>query len=358
MSIRKLLYIHRVLLNYMFHRSIHGVMSPGVQCLVDKTISSIHHGDIVHPCVRFCEHGCIGHKWWMVYTPYYGADPALENPILCYGNSETEKCPDTWIFHSEIKPKPTIGYNSDPNLLIDNNSLIVFWRENQTQRCTEDKSSRATYAVRISEDEISEYPHPILTAKEEFCDSEVSASIIKCNGRYIAYATKVRFFFKQVRRLPKPIRKIVDQLLLGIDLLGIYPTHKSYGIAVWEGRSLGQTFELKAVNRIKGTNHLYQPWHLDVFEYQNKLYAIIQTNQCNADICLAHSSDGVNFEFFKLPLITNKSINKIGIYKPCAIVVDGIFHLFYTAQDLDNRELNKFYHTSIPFNDLLDKLNG
>lgn len=356
MNPRKLLYIYRIFLNFIFGRRTEGILSQGIEVKKDNKLNAIHHGDVVHPCVRYSETGCLGHKWWMVYTPYYKANPETENPILCYGNSETAEFPSKWYYHSEIKSKPAKGYNSDPNLLIDDTALIIFWRENQTQRCSYNNCSRATFALRISEKGTIEYSNPVLTASEEFCDSEVSASIIKQEDKYIAYATKIRFFFKQVRKLPVPIRRIIDKTLLGIDLLGIYPTHKSYGIAVWESNSLDNTFELKTVNKIKNTNHLYQPWHIDIFENNNTLYAIIQTSQCNADICLARSIDGYTFEFFKQPLITNKSINKIGIYKPCAIVVDGIFHLFYTAQDLDNRDLNKLYHTSMPFNELLGKL--
>lgn len=95
---------------------------------------------------------------------------------------------------------------------------------------------------------------------------------------------------------------------------------------------------------------------MDFFDWEGKRYAIVQTNQCNADIALAVSDDCENFTFYKKPLITNATIGMVGIYKPCALVVNGEFSLYYTAQDDNNRNLNKLYCTSINFNSLLERL--
>ena len=49
--------------------------------------------------------------------------------------------------------------------------------------------------------------------------------------------------------------------------------------------------------------------------------------------------------------MTNFSCEKIGIYKPTAGEVEGTFFLYYTAQDLGNRSLNKMYLTATKFFD-------
>ena len=54
--------------------------------------------------------------------------------------------------------------------------------------------------------------------------------------------------------------------------------------------------------------------------------------------------------------MTNETCGKIGIYKPTAGVVDGLFYLYYTAQNLDNRSLNRMYLTTMDFKTLLQKL--
>lgn len=352
---RKFLSSYRRLLNIVFGRIDNGILSPGEKCDVESYKLESYHGDIVHPCVRYSSDGCLGHKWWMVFTPYYKSNPATENPLLYYGNSESEKCPDKWHFYKEIKPRPAKGYNSDPNLVLDKDGLIIYWRENQTNRCGEFGYSRATFGMKITENGTYEFDSPILFAEKEHIDCEVSPAFILKN-RVTAYATKVKFFNPIIRKLPRIPRKLIGKILLAIDLLGIYPVHKSYGISVWQGDSIDKPLKLIATNKIQKTNHLYQPWHLDVFEHHNYVFAVVQTNQSNADICLAKSEDGIHFNFYKHPLITNNSINKIGIYKPCGIVVNNTFHLFYTAQNKENRDCNILYHTSYDFEKLLSEL--
>lgn len=96
---------------------------------------------------------------------------------------------------------------------------------------------------------------------------------------------------------------------------------------------------------------------MDFFLYDGVKYAIVQTNQCNADLCLAKCIGNDNFEFFKKPLITNASIGKVGIYKPTAGVINGLFYIYYTAQDKTNRSLNKLYLSTMPFEELLVKIS-
>ena len=92
---------------------------------------------------------------------------------------------------------------------------------------------------------------------------------------------------------------------------------------------------------------------MDFFDYDGKRYAVVQSNMCNADIVLAWSDDNRHFSFYPKPLITNNSIDKLGIYKPCAFVLNVFFYLFYMAQDKDNRALNKLYMTKMDFNQLV-----
>ena len=94
----------------------------------------------------------------------------------------------------------------------------------------------------------------------------------------------------------------------------------------------------------------------DFFSYKSKIYALIQTNQCNADICLAVSDDAINFRMYNKPLITNKSISKIGIYKSTGVVIGDTFYLYYTAQDRNNQPLNHLYLFVINFENLLSKI--
>lgn len=107
-----------------------GVLHPGSLCSINNLPpeKSNTHGDVVHPCVRFVEKGFEGHQWWMIYTPYYDSISAMENPILCYADSEKGKAPTAWTYYCTIREQPVSGYNSDPTMLFSNDNLYVFWR--------------------------------------------------------------------------------------------------------------------------------------------------------------------------------------------------------------------------------------
>lgn len=142
-----------------------------------------------------------------------------------------------------------------------------------------------------------------------------------------------------------------------LDLLGVYSQQKSFGIAIWKGsKNATEQCQYDKTVQFINKNKLWRPWHMDFFDYEGRRYALVQTNQCNADIALAYSDDLYHFTFYKKPLITNHSIGKIGLYKPTGLVLNGIFYLLYTAQDKDNRALNKLYMTEMNFLKLIDSI--
>lgn len=90
---------------------------------------------MVHPCVRYIPEGYLGHKWWLVYTPYFRSDASLEQPVLCYAESDdAEIFPRSWKTHCLVKDKLEDGYNSDPTLLYYEGKLYVYWRENYVKK--------------------------------------------------------------------------------------------------------------------------------------------------------------------------------------------------------------------------------
>jgi hypothetical protein len=331
-------------------------MTAGTLCQVSEFKSNLYHGDIVHPCVRFIEKKFKGYNWWLIYTPYYNAKADVENPILCYGVSENGEPPTDWTVYKEIIGKPLQGYNSDPTMFFDNGGLNIFWRENATPRTKKDKLYRATYGCIISEKNQKDIKTPILCEKDIFFDKEVSPAILKVENSYVAYAMHMRFKNSRLHSDISFFEKLIQISLKLFSLLEIYNEQKTFGISIWRSKSLEEPFKYIKTFKIKKRNKLYRPWHLDVFEHENKLYAIIQTTQCNADIGLAVSDNYENFTMYSKPLITNTSINKIGIYKPTGFVHKDVFYLYYTAQDKNNRKLNKMYLTKLPFNELLKKV--
>lgn len=353
---RRFLGLFREIQYRLYGRNFVGVMSPGEMCSVEDRTPALTHGDVVHPCVRYIENGFEGHKWWMAYTPYYAANASLENPILCYGNSDTKEAPTEWSFYCVIQPQQFRGYNSDPTMFFRDGRLFVFWRENETPRTDVYYCCRATFGGEVKAKKLIPFENPLLVEPLENEDRETCPTIIPAADGYMAYAMHLRFFSTRLRSMKGVSGKLVSRFAVVLDLLGLYSQQKSYGIAVWSGDSLQKSLIYKKTVRFKNVNKLYRPWHMDFFDYDGVRYAIVQTNQSNADLCLARSVDGETFTFFKKPLITNRTIDMVGIYKPSALVVDDILYLYYTAQGKYNRVLNQLYITKIAFEKILQQI--
>ena len=357
---RKILDIYRLIQYCIFGRKRFGVMQPGVAVQVEPFRYEENKGDVVHPCVRYIPGGFEGHCWWMVYTPYYKANASLENPVLCYSDSnDPNKPPIEWKHYCLVNEKPKDGYNSDPTLLYHEGQLYVFWRENYENNGGKYPFVRATFIAKVSKGEVFRISEPLLITTSEEEDPETCPTFMPTSdGRLMAYGMHLRFHSERIKKMRPKMKKFVNIVLLFTDLLGLYSQQKHYGLAVWQqNKDFRSPYHHKGTIRIAKCNKLYRPWHMDFFDNEGIRYAIIQTNQSNADICLAYSIDNEHFTFYKKPLLTNKSIEKVGMYKPCAGVTDdGLFYLYYTAQDKNNRSLNKLYLSTIFFKDLLEKI--
>jgi hypothetical protein len=101
-------------------------MAIGTRINIETPNPEKYKNDCLHPCIRFTPAGFLGYHWWMVQSPYYGRNSALENPILYY--SEDVEAPTNWKPLAIVRDTPSKGYNSDPNLYFEDGRLWVFWR--------------------------------------------------------------------------------------------------------------------------------------------------------------------------------------------------------------------------------------
>lgn len=350
---RKLINIFRAVQYFLHGRYKYGILKPGELCHIEPFKHEENHGDVVHPCVRYIPEAYEGHCWWLVYTPYYGADASMENPILCYAESNEPEPPTEWKVYCEVKGKPKKGYNSDPALLYTNCKLYVFWREFGTEAVERSGHKIATFGGEVKNGKIVNEFGPMVWSDDAEADAEVSPTFIERDGKFICNAMHLKFCSKWLKRQRPITKNVLTKIITVADLLGIGSQQKSYGIARWESKSINQSFSYVETLKFNNCNVLYRPWHMDFFEYKGKLYAIVQTNQMNADICLAYSNDSEQFTFFDKPMITNATIGKLGIYKPTAGVVGNTFYLYYTAQNIENRALNQLYVTTVNVSNLL-----
>lgn len=353
---RRLLSIYRILQYRICGRDYDGVVQPGRLVCIEPYRFDENHGDKVHPCIRYVPEAYLGHRWWMVYTPYYCADSSMENPILCYSDEEDANCPPKeWKVFGIVNEKPQEGYNSDPTLFYKDGALYVFWRENYEKG---DRSFyRATFAAKVVEGGLDRIPEPLLRTDDAEIDAETCPCFMPAaDNKVMAYGMHLRFHSPRIKRMRPFMKKWANRIALFTELIGGYSQQKHYGLAIWEqgDNNWLKPYKHKETIRFKNCNRLYHPWHMDFFDWQRKRYCVVQTNQCNADIALAVSDDNTHFTFYNKPLITNKTLDKLGIYKPCAgVTPNGTFYLYYSAQDTDNRDLNKLYITTIDFTELI-----
>ena len=246
------------------------------------------------------------------------------------------------------------AYNSDPVLLFSNERLYVFWRENLTERCAVNGYARATFGALVNAEGISSVFGPVVGTEDAEIDPETSPAFIEeKDGTYRCLATHITFHSKCIKKMPTWLKWFVNSAALALDLLGVWSQQKAHGVAEWSCDKVDGSYRYDCTVRFENKNALYRPWHIDFFEWGKKLYAIVQSNQCNADICLAESDDRVHFRFFNKPLMTNETCGKVGIYKPTGGVVNGKFFLYYTAQEEENRALDKLYVTTMDMDELL-----
>jgi len=353
--LRYALKIYRRYLGIIYSKYSDGLLPEGLLCSIELSEDN-KHCDALHPCIRYTKSKFMGWNWWMVLTPYYNADASKENPLLYYGFSNDHVPPFDWFFYSLINPTPDTGYNSDPNILFTEEGLNVFWRENDSPRTLHDKVSRATYHKLISKYGTHETTVLNLVEEDKHIDREVSPAFLKSNGKYYSYAMHIKFKNKRFQFKSKSIKRISSYILRILSILNIYNQQKTIGISLWESVSLEKTFKYIKTMKITNLNNLYSPWHLDSFEAMNKIYFIIQTNQSNADICLAVKEDSDNVRMYQKPLIVNNSKIFTGIYKATGFVFEGIFYLFYTAQLIEDRKKNHLLRSTYKFSDMIKEL--
>lgn len=263
------------------------------------------YGDFaIHPCVRYIAQGVGGYKWWMVLSPYPKYDIKKENILLFHGKNETgAEPPKEWVFVKEVCGTHTQGYNSDPNLFFDGESLWVVWRE----WGTENISISVPYACTLcskTKDGVSFTSHEII-ANNEFNEYSICGDTSMC-----------------------PIVYHYDnQLLMYASYYAYEPYLRPIGTSRYEYDESKRKFCLNGFHHCESLT--FDLWHFDLFEYNGYLYQII-TGQFGNAIYIGRSKDGKVFKYCKKPLYAYPwFIKKNFFYKPTAQVIGTKLFVFF-----------------------------
>ena len=282
-----------------------------------------------HPAIVFSPEKWNEFSYWIATTPYPDEDIKFENPCIYKSNDSVNFLP---VNKNPILDYPgNNAYNSDPELFLHEDKLYCIVRENENE-----KYLREIKLLSSSNGNDWTLPKTIYVSNDENRQL-LSPSYIKRNGKHFIY-------------------------FLNGDA-GIGKNGKCTGIEIIESENLSD-FKLFSSGNFTNKNEVkIEPWHFDLFEYENRLYMILCGRDKNKTTFrnpmytyLAVSDDYLNFSIFSKPIIRH-----LKSYRPSAYIDDlGGLHIYFSIigsflKDNSDRSIG---YTSIPFEGLLRKLKA
>lgn len=305
-----------------------------------------YHDDCLHPCIRKLNDG----SYVMVQSPYYAWNNKVENPMVYRSTSLAD-----FGMGKLLEDTPSCGYNSDPNVFVEDSSIYVFWRECGTPICQELGTGEIVLGGKIDKLNNLQFVANYIYNQRRKVDFTICPILMRHDENYYFYVAWCQ-----------------------------YGQEKEYkGMAVWKGTSLKEP-DFQLVDTILFDNPLvcdklfqkrignriyyipipkrYKLWHFDLFEYEDKLY-MVWCAEKDDNIMLSVSTDWKHFKTIKRPLINNHcSENSLGYrqyyYKPTAIVQHDSLYLYYTANAHDDPNRNQLFLSIKAMKDLGLNENG
>lgn len=304
--------------------------------------STIYENDCLHPCIRYSHKGFGGYHYWMVQSPYYAWNNKVENPIL-YKSNDVDSIGLNGLLLAET---PVTGYNSDPNLYIDGDSVLyIFWRECETPLCDSLGYSAITVGISTTDGVTFSDKRVYLTNGWNRGDIEQAPVLMKHEGEYWFYATWYQYS----------------------------PQRENRGIAIWKGTSLSnpdfiltdtilveREYICDKMAELRVNDYrIYCPkpqrfdlWHFDLWEKEDNNLGIIACAEKGDIIMVGELEDWKYLRLERTPLIMNHYMqNIVGYrqyyYKPTAFVQNDTLHVFWTSGDKVDGNHNVLWHSSI-----------
>ena len=327
-------FVFMIIIGWYFYR-----FYPQQQMPVGKSIFVVtpaperYHNDCLHPCIRRLWDG----SFVMVQSPYYAWNNKVENPMAYLASSLTD-----FGMGNLLDDTPEVGFNSDPNVFMEDSSVYVFYRVCGTPLCQELGMDKVVIGGKIGDYDTMRFieKHVYIYNNWHQGDLIQCPILMRHNGEYLFYAVWYQY----------------------------WPKRKNRGVAIWEGSSLEYPdFQLidtipfdnplvcdKLFQKRIGNHIYYLPfpkrydmWHFDLFEYGGKLF-MVSCAEKDDNIMLSVSMDWKRFKTCWKPLVNNHcSENYIGYrqyyYKPTAVVQNDSLYLFYTANAKDDSDRNQLF---------------
>ena len=268
----------------------------------------------VHPKVLYFNNGWNGYKYWMIFTPYTKTNDKYENPsIVCSDDGVEWIVPNGLI--NPISPKPSNNetwYNSDPHLVMNGNTMEVWYRKAE-------KNPKNEWIYRqTSTDGINwTQPELLMTGIEGNDLNLLSPVVMYEEGKYriwVATNGKLRYFES----------------------------------------TTGSNWQLKNTNLMTGYPYL---WHHDIIKDGDK-YILLYCGGGGADngyrksLYYAIGSDGLTWSepIELMSYKNNTGFDCFEMYRSTIAVIDNDYRIWYSAcgkNDNGNFNGNKNWGTSM-----------
>lgn len=327
-------------------------MPVGVPVSVETPEPEIYHNDCLHPCIRY---DSVSRFYHMAQSPYYGWNNKVENPIYYTSHNYMQ-----WNNGIVMEDTPIKGYNSDPCILLDGDSVLYVWRECGTPRCDSLGVVSATVGGVVRSGKICDVKMYISNTSHDYDTQQCPILIKRNSGGQCANNHQ-------------------DSVFVYAAWYQYDPERISNGVAIWRGNSITEpdfqlvdTLRMPTIYTVDKRAQLrmfdyiwYLPmptkhdvWHFDLFEYKDKLY-MVSVAEKGDNIMLSVSDDYRHFKHIRKPLVNNHySENYTGyrqyFYKPTAFVKNDSLFVFYTANAKDDPNRNQLFVTKEKIDKIID----
>lgn len=318
-------------------------MSAGTPIFIETPEPEKYHNDCLHPCIRRISDT----SFVMVQSPYYAWNNKVENPIFYHSYSLT-----AFGMGKLLEDTPSAGFNSDPNVFVEDSLIYAFYRAFRTPLCQELGMDEIVIGGRVGFSDTMPYVEKHIFVFNKWHQGDVTQCpiLMKHGGKYLFYAAWYQYS----------------------------PERKNKGLAIWGGSSLNEP-DFQLIDTIPFDNPLvcdklfqkrignriwflpapkrYDLWHFDLFEYEGKLF-MVSCAEKDENIMLSVSTDWRHFKTSWKPLVNNHcSENYTGYrqyyYKPTAVVQNDSLYLYYTANAKDDPNRNQLFLSVKAMEDLI-----
>jgi len=288
-------------------------------------VTELADSSALHPDIVDCGKLWNGYRYWMTYTPLPEVRPdANENPHIVASNDLK-----TWIepvgIDNPIAFEPPISYNSDPDLLFDNNKLYCIYR---SWTNLPGPGNRALIVAKHSSNGIN-WSDSVELIQPSNLSRITSPSVIKDGNYYYLYAINAI----------TPNTAFIERWRSSSMLSG----WSAYDTCTVDFTDcfLPDKGAAETVN--------FRIWHFNVnkigLNYVMPIYTRIDANQnlyAAQNIWLASSSNGKTFTAGKYPLIlrdVDSQVNSatgnnwwdLGLYRAAILPAGDSLNLFYSG---------------------------